>query len=81
MAGAQSPLDEFPNLKIEAQEAIKDISFAIFKASVAEDSNERSAFINLTTKELEEFSILLTVEGYKVEFFVLKVQMKSSNVN
>ena len=92
MATLPNLLNDNQNLRLEAYEAIKDVMFAIEKASVADDSNENTAYINLTTKEQDELTILLTVEGYKVHlifkyfafveyFFIIESTYKKSCEN
>ena len=55
-------------LQIEAEEAIKDVSYAVSHVVVSKilPNTVDTVFMNLTTKEGESFCVELSVQGFRV---------------
>ena len=60
--------DEDHLLKIEAQEAVREISFAVKHVEISKSlpSTVNVFYLNLTTKEDESICVELSVKGFRV---------------
>ena len=60
--------EENYTLKIEAEEVVKEVKFAVLSVEMSRrlpQSNER-AFMNIQTKEGDKFCVELSVQGFRV---------------
>ena len=64
--------DEEHTLRIEAEEVVKEVSYAVkfVKISTVLPVSNNLVYLNLETKENEEFCVELSVGGFRVNLFM-----------
>ena len=57
-----------PSLRIEANEVIKEVSFAVKNVQLSDvlENTDEEIFLNLETKECNVYCVRLSIQGFKV---------------
>ena len=68
MGRPESILIAKPSLRIEANEVVKEVAFAVKNAQLSEslENTDEEIFLNLETKESNKYCVRLSVQGFKV---------------
>lgn len=64
-------IDEDRILRIEAEEAVKEVAFAVKSVEISKvlEGSEALVYLNVVTKEQDALCVELTVQGFRVRSF------------